>query len=324
MHKKYCQFIFLLVVLTFSNTVLAQSNENTLYGSVIEQVGDPAGALTDAKVTLAYGPLGGEQSLPATWQDVPVNEAGQAIFSNVQPGVYAITAKAFGYISSQKEFTKQAGRTDYTSIALTKAPEGATGSIKIAILKMFASQTKEYIRNGQIQILKDGEFIRSSGTESGEVLFTDLPIGTYIASASAPGYNSEQIDFEVEANVEGWLPIGLEEAGGKPRYTTCPKDCTCDEQTNIISCSGQGFGGKSISISTSEAVEIVIDQNLVDEVIDVEVIEDEDSVKYGVGGTKNEGLLFVIPVKVSTNVQVDATTGKVISINRPWWSFLAW
>src|SRR3989344_4860233 len=103
MAQKVLPIIFFLVVLAFTNSALAQSNENTLYVSVIEQVGDPARILTAAKVTLAYGSLGGEQSIPGEWQDVPVDEIGQAVFSNVQPGIYTITAKAPTYISAQRE-----------------------------------------------------------------------------------------------------------------------------------------------------------------------------------------------------------------------------
>ena len=313
--------IFLVIIMAFSNSVLGQSNENVLHVSVLEQVGDAARVLIDAKVTLAYGSLGGEQSIPAEWQDISVDETGQVTFSNVQPGTYTITAKNSGYIFAQIEFTKQAGEA-YTSVTLTKAPEGATGSIKIALLKAYSPQTTEYIRNGQIEILKDREVIRNSGTESGEVLFTDLPIGNYTASASVPGYDSKQMTFEVEANVEGWLPIGLEEVGGKPRYTACPKDCTCDEQTNVLECHGQGFGDKGISISTESAITIVKDNSIMEEVKDIELKEDEDKISYEISGTKQGKLLFFIPVQMHIKTSIDAETGKVGKIDNPWWSFL--
>lgn len=246
------------------------------------------------------------------------------MFSNVQPGVYTITAKAPNYISAQKEFTKKAGVTGYVSVALIKAPEGATGSIKIALLEKYAPQTKVYIRNGQLEILKDGEVIRSSGTENGEVLFTDLPIGTYTASASTPGYNSERIDFEVEANVEGWLPIGLEEAGGKPRYTICPKDCTCDEQTIPIECHGQGFGGKGIAVSTESAIKIVKDSSVVEEVVDIELKEDGEIISYEMTGVKKGNLLFFIPTQMNIKTSLNAKSGNIEKTQKPWWSFLVW
>ena len=156
-HKTLSISITLLFIAMILGTNFAlaksdeQSLENTLYVNVIEQVGDPARILTNAKVTLAYGSLGGEQSLLEEWQDVPVDETGQAIFSNVQPGVYRVYAKASGYISSQKEFTKQAGVTGYITIALTQAPAGTTGSIKVALLKIDAPQTKEYIRVSEME-----------------------------------------------------------------------------------------------------------------------------------------------------------------------------
>ena len=66
--------------------------QSPLYVTIIELTGSPETgmetAITNAKVSLAYGSIGGEQSMPAEWQDVNVNDNGQAIFLNVQPGVY--------------------------------------------------------------------------------------------------------------------------------------------------------------------------------------------------------------------------------------------
>ncbi|RMD66993.1 hypothetical protein D6817_02810 [Candidatus Pacearchaeota archaeon] len=313
--------LHLFAILIFSSNSLAQANENTLYVNVIEQVGNAARVLTNAKVSLTYAQQNEEQPLPPEWKDVPVDENGQVVFLNVQPGVYTITAKSPGYATAQKEFTKEESKPAYLSIALVKSTLNAKGSVRIAILKEHAPQTKEYILDGKIEIMKNGKVIRSSGTESGEVLFTDLPAGIYTASASAPGYKPKQTEFEIKANSEEWLPIILQETGARPSYTTCPKECTCDERTIPTQCYGRGVSEKGVSISTSDAIKKVKD-NAVNEISNVEFKQEDGKPSYEITGIKQGRLFFLIPVHIYVKTEIDAKTGKVENIEKPWWSFL--
>jgi hypothetical protein len=45
---------------------------------------------------------------------------------------------------------------------------------------------------------------------------------------------------------------------------------------------------------------------------------------YFITGVKETKILFFMPVSLSIQMQVDAQTGKVIFIKKPWWSFLVW
>ena len=56
----------------------------------------------------------------------------------------------------------------------------------------------------------------------------------------------------------------------------------------------------------------------------IELREDSGRPAYFVKGTNQERLFFVLPVAIDVEAKVDAETGKVISVKRPWWSFLAW
>jgi len=50
--------------------------------------------------------------------------------------------------------------------------------------------------------------------------------------------------------------------------------------------------------------------------------EDEKAV-YSVTGTKKGKIIAVFPVEMKISAKVDAETGSVVSIEKPWWSFLA-
>ena len=134
------------------------------------------------------------------------------------------------------------------------------------------------------------------------------------------------MDFEVEANVEGWLPIGLEEAGGRLTYTntTCPKDCTCDEQTGVIGCRGQELSETGIAITTQGAINIVTERNIIEDVDKIELKQTEEKILYEINGFKNAKLLFFIPIQMDVKTSVNAKTGDIEKTQKPWWSFLVW
>ena len=55
----------------------------------------------------------------------------------------------------------------------------------------------------------------------------------------------------------------------------------------------------------------------------IELIEESQQPIYSVKGTKQARLFFVIPVSVQIETKVSAESGNVISVKKPWWSFLA-
>jgi hypothetical protein len=45
---------------------------------------------------------------------------------------------------------------------------------------------------------------------------------------------------------------------------------------------------------------------------------------YTIKGTRKANLLFIIPVTLDIRTKISGEDGSVISVDRPWWSFLAW
>ena len=313
-------FIFSLLLMSFilsAGHVIAQSDESSkLYVTVIEQMGNPAMIITNAKVSLAYGSFGGEQSRPGAWQDVSTQN-GQAIFSGLTDGyTYIVSAEAPGYFPAPKElFKKLAGVTGHISVVLTKAPESAVGSVRVAVLVQ-APQSPIALTTAKIDIFKAGKFITSADTKNTKgkdgVVFSKLAVGEdYEARLTAPGYQSQQKGFAIELNKETWLPILMDIVQEKP--ATCPKDCKCDEQNNVLYCGGAGQAAQ-------KAVEVV----KLDSIQDVQQKEIDGKPVYEVTGTAKGRFLFVIPVSFSVKTVVDVKTGSIEKVERPWWSFLAW
>ncbi len=81
-------------------------------------------------------------------------------------------------------------------------------------------------------------------------------------------------------------------------------------------------GKKPINILPEDAVGISETPNMAS----AKVVLKEKFQKpvYSVKGERQANLLFVIPVKMEVETEVDAEIGNVISISKPWWSFLAW
>lgn len=55
----------------------------------------------------------------------------------------------------------------------------------------------------------------------------------------------------------------------------------------------------------------------------IELREESQKPIYSVKGVKQARLFFIIPVSMEIETKVDAETSNVISVNKPWWSFLA-
>ncbi|RLI86120.1 MAG: hypothetical protein DRO76_04410 [Candidatus Altiarchaeales archaeon] len=60
------------------------------------------------------------------------------------------------------------------------------------------------------------------------------------------------------------------------------------------------------------------------EIKKVELKLEAEKPVYSVKGIKQARLLFIIPVSMEIETKIDAETKDVISVNKPWWSFLCW
>lgn len=55
----------------------------------------------------------------------------------------------------------------------------------------------------------------------------------------------------------------------------------------------------------------------------VELKEESQKPVYSVTGTRKAKFLYILPVSIDVETNIDAENGKVVSVNKPWWSFLA-
>jgi len=80
------------------------------------------------------------------------------------------------------------------------------------------------------------------------------------------------------------------------------------------------IGDKQINVLPEEA------SSKATEITTVNAIELKEEAKpiYSVKGTKEARILAIFPVTLEIETKVDAETGDVLSVSKPWWSFLAW
>lgn len=98
-------------------------------------------------------------------------------------------------------------------------------------------------------------------------------------------------------------------------------------KTDIVTKNNTPFK-EDQSISNKKQINILLEDAIKISEIDkesakIELIEKSKKSVYSVIGVKQVKLLFMIPVSMEVKTEVDAETGKVISVSRPWWSFLS-
>jgi len=49
----------------------------------------------------------------------------------------------------------------------------------------------------------------------------------------------------------------------------------------------------------------------------------KDAISYKITGTKKVKIIGLIPTKVSYAAGINAENGEIISVDKPWWNFLA-
>ncbi len=81
-------------------------------------------------------------------------------------------------------------------------------------------------------------------------------------------------------------------------------------------------GRKTINILPEDAVAVSATPKI-EMVKAIELGEESQKPVYSVVGTKQARIFFIIPVSMEVTTKINAETGNVISVNKPWWSFLA-
>lgn len=109
----------------------------------------------------------------------------------------------------------------------------------------------------------------------------------------------------------------LETAFASVEYSN---ELTIEESKLLMKTS---VGKKPINIMPEDAIAISETPNL-GTVKKIELKEESQKPVYSVKGTKQARILFIFPVSLEVETKVSAETGKVVSVIKPLWSFLAW
>jgi len=84
------------------------------------------------------------------------------------------------------------------------------------------------------------------------------------------------------------------------------------------------YQGEEVQIlHPNTAIRIVREQVGVEGISKVEVIDEQGKIIYKVTGKKKYSIFYILPVTTSIKIFIDAKTGELISIDTPWWKFLA-
>ncbi len=103
----------------------------------------------------------------------------------------------------------------------------------------------------------------------------------------------------------------------------CPYGCECDEQYNLIECENKGVDPEKI-ISPRRAALTAWSQSGMEKVETILLVGEEGDAAYSyyISGKRTGAFLGLWPVDMNYIATVNATTGKVESIEKPWWNVL--
>ncbi|MEA3329167.1 MAG: FG-GAP-like repeat-containing protein [Nanoarchaeota archaeon] len=133
------------------------------------------------------------------------------------------------------------------------------------------------------------------------------PVGTEIIAEDETSYSN----VEISQASSGTISIKIEEL----EVATLEK-VSVIESKMYMEISGEN---KQIKILPEKAVS----NSKIEIVENIELIAKQEKAVYSISGTSSGKLVLVIPVTAEIKSEVDAETGEVISVTKPWWSFLA-
>ncbi|MBI5228960.1 carboxypeptidase regulatory-like domain-containing protein [Candidatus Micrarchaeota archaeon] len=169
---------------------------------------------------------------------------GAAVFNDLPAGDYLASASAPGYRPAKAPFKIASGDRGYLTIALNKSVYN-TGSINITIVErnnrmceippkpavgctpdsnciisesINCASVERILYNARVSVYDwMNNLVGTKNTSSGAAVFYDLPVGYYVASASAPGHLPAKSRFRIEPGIMGYLKIALEKSPEPPR-----------------------------------------------------------------------------------------------------------
>lgn len=107
------------------------------------------------------------------------------------------------------------------------------------------------------------------------------------------------------------------QVGLKINYGKVPKQIPSIDQENQKKDNEQKVAK---TVEPIKVTKLLVQQGYINEVTNISL--DIDKQIYKVHGRKRAKLFLFIPVQLTIQLTVDATTGSIMEINKPWWAFL--
>jgi len=140
---------------------------------------------------------------------------------------------------------------------------------------------------------------------------------------TCPTTETKSFEAKISSAISGVKAVSIEKAQDKLSIKTekaiaiTIEKIVIEENKLFLKTS---TGNKEIKILPEEALSKA---TAVTKVSTIELKEVSQQPIYSVKGTKQAKLLFIIPVSMQIETKVSAESGNVISVKKPWWSFLA-
>lgn len=127
----------------------------------------------------------------------------------------------------------------------------------------------------------------------------------------------------IEVNVNG-KNISINKEGDKVHIKEGNVEVETNETINVQTGNFSVLTNNGSIVIRITPGEITAKKELINQTIQkIELKSEENKVLYHVDGIKPARLLFLIPVSINMQTDIDAASGKVENIKSPWWSILA-
>ncbi len=165
-----------------------EENPGTLTGTVLDEIsGDPI-----AQADVVIYDLSNEPLLSTTTDENGIYEV-----SGLAPGSYTVKAAAFGFAANSQSVTIRSNTTTTANFQLARNPAQITGIVRTEEGTPIRNASITVVsQDGQIASLvtsmASGDIVGRGVTDlNGEYFIGNLPAGTFIVVASAPGFTTE-------------------------------------------------------------------------------------------------------------------------------------
>jgi hypothetical protein len=127
----------------------------------------------------------------------------------------------------------------------------------------------------------------------------------------------------IEVNVNG-KNISINKGGDTVHIKEGDVEVETNETINVQTGNFSVLTDNGSIVIRTTPEELISEKELKNQTIqNIELKAEENKVLYQVNGVKPARLLFLIPVSINIQTDIDAASGKVENVKSPWWSALA-